>query len=172
MIRLLTRLLEIVLTILMAAMIVDVVWQVFTRYVLRHPSSYTEELATFLLVWIGLLGGAYAYRRQAHLGVDILTTKLHGAKAGIVTLFIHGCVGLFGLSALIWGGSRLVLVMLKYNQVSPALGLKMGHVYLILPLSGMFIVIFAIDFLAAAVRGSPAGASPPPEKAGRAGSIG
>ncbi len=153
MIRLLTRLLEVLLTLLMATMILDVVWQVFTRYVLRHPSSYTEELATFLLVWIGLMGGAYAYRKQAHLGMDILTMEFRGAAARVAELFIHGCVALFAFFALIWGGTRLVQVMLKYDQVSPALGLKMGHVYLILPLSGVFILIFALDFLIATTRG-------------------
>lgn len=147
MIRALTKILEFLLTLLMAAMILDVVWQVFTRYILQHPSSYTEELATFLLVWIGLMGAAYAYRKQAHLGVDILTMKFRGAARKGVEVFIHSCIALFGLLALVWGGSRLVQVMLRYDQISPALGLKMGHVYLILPLSGAFILIFALDFI-------------------------
>jgi len=147
MIQNLTRILEVILTVLMAAMSLDVIWQVFTRYALRNPSSYTEELATFLLIWIGLMGGAYAYRKEAHLGVDILTMNLRGRARTAVNLFIHGCVAVFGLMALVWGGSRLVQVMLRYNQTSPALGIKMGYVYLILPLSGLFILIFAVDFL-------------------------
>ena len=40
--------LEILLTVVMTILVLDVVWQVFTRYILKDPSSWTEELATFL----------------------------------------------------------------------------------------------------------------------------
>ena len=61
---------------LMVLIVFDVSWQVFTRFVMRDPSSFTEELATFLLIWIGLLGSAYALRQKAHLGIDVLTIKM------------------------------------------------------------------------------------------------
>ena len=65
-----TKVLEIFLIILMAAIVIDVVWQIFTRFILRDPSSYTEELAGFLLIWIGLLGASYAFI-QKHTWVSI-----------------------------------------------------------------------------------------------------
>ncbi|HCS2988569.1 TPA: TRAP transporter small permease subunit, partial [Shigella flexneri] len=43
----------------MLALVVCVVWQVFSRYVLNQPSTLTDELARFLMIWVGLLGAAY-----------------------------------------------------------------------------------------------------------------
>ena len=63
------------LSFLLTIMVLDVIWQVFTRFVLKHPSSYTEELAGFLLIWIGLLGAGYAFYIRAHLGIDILKQR-------------------------------------------------------------------------------------------------
>ena len=51
---------------LMGIAVLNVLWQVFTRWVLQDPSSYTEELARYLLIWIGLLGAAYAAGLTAH----------------------------------------------------------------------------------------------------------
>ena len=72
------RVLAWVLVVLMSVMVIDVSWQVASRFVFRAPSSFTEELAGFLLIWIGLLGAAYGFRTRAHLGIDLLVTKLQG----------------------------------------------------------------------------------------------
>ncbi|MEL6133172.1 MAG: TRAP transporter small permease subunit, partial [Bacteroidota bacterium] len=47
------------LAILMGMITLVVLWGVFTRYALGSQASWSEELARFLLVWIGLLGAAY-----------------------------------------------------------------------------------------------------------------
>lgn len=61
---------------LMAFSVLNVLWQVFTRFVLHHPASYTEELARYLLIWIGLLGAAYAAGNKLHLAIDLFSAKL------------------------------------------------------------------------------------------------
>ena len=66
-----------VLIVFVAAIVVDVTWQVFTRFILDNPSSFTEEVANFLLIWTSLLGSAYALRMKSHLGIDFLTSKLN-----------------------------------------------------------------------------------------------
>ncbi|MGJ8675406.1 MAG: TRAP transporter small permease, partial [Pseudoalteromonas sp.] len=57
---LLNHLIERILIMAMVAIVAVVCWQVFSRFIMRSPSSYTEELARFLLIWIGVLGAAYA----------------------------------------------------------------------------------------------------------------
>lgn len=76
-----TKALEKILIVLMAVIVIDVSWQIFTRFVLRDPSSFSEELAGFLLIWIGLLGASYALYTRVHLGIDILTAKLEVKKS-------------------------------------------------------------------------------------------
>ena len=84
--QIITKVLEIVLIILMTGIVIDVTWQIFTRFILRDPSSYTEELAGFLLIWIGLLGASYALYTKVHLGIDILTSKLVGFRRKMSTI--------------------------------------------------------------------------------------
>ncbi len=135
------------LSFLMATMVLAVTWQVFTRFVLRHPSSYTEELARFQLMWTGLLGASYAYRTKAHLGIDILATKLSGTRKRVLEVSVHILVLLFALFVMVVGGIRLVRLTFTLRQVSTALGVPMGYVYSVLPISGALIIYFAVHFI-------------------------
>jgi TRAP-type C4-dicarboxylate transport system permease small subunit len=148
--KILDRSLEVLVTISMGILVVDVVWQVFTRYVLRNPSDWTEELATFLMIWVGLLGASVALNRGAHLGIDYFVLKLSAKKRLCVELFVFFCVAVFSLLVLVIGGINLVRITLQTNQIPPALGakigLKMWHVYLALPISGFFLVLYSVEF--------------------------
>ena len=136
------------LVVLMGVMVIDVSWQVASRFVFRAPSSFTEELAGFLLIWIGLLGAAYGFRTRAHLGIDLLVTKLHGAGRRTATILAHALVALFALSAMVVGGIRLVQLAFQLNQISAAMGIRMGFVYLALPIAGVLTVLFCMESIA------------------------
>jgi TRAP-type C4-dicarboxylate transport system permease small subunit len=144
---LITRMLRISLTILLTVMVLDVSWQVFTRFILQNPSSFTEELAGFLLIWIGLLGASYALYTKSHLGIDIMTSKLTGIRKQISQIIIHIVVILFSLFIPVIGGIRLVHITLTLRQISPALGIPMGYVYLVLPLTGFLMMYYSWVFI-------------------------
>ena len=139
---------------LMGVSVVNVLWQVFTRFVLGAPSSFTEELARYLLIWIGVLGAAYCVGQQAHLALELLPEKLKGRRRDVLEMFIQGSVLLFALGVMVGGGSRLVWVQLQLGQTSPALGWPLGLVYLVLPLSGLLITFYAGVLAVAAARRS------------------
>ena len=143
----LDRSLEVLVTVCMAVLVIDVVWQVFTRFILRDPSSWTEELATFLMIWVGLLGGSVALNRGAHLGIDYFMLKLSARKRLYTQVFVFSAVAVFSLLVLVIGGIQLVQITLMNNQISPALELKMGYVYLALPISGFFLVFYSVELL-------------------------
>lgn len=159
--KILDKTLELLVTVSMGVLVLDVVWQVLTRYVLKNPSSWTEELATFLMIWVGLLGASVALNRGAHLGIDYLVTKLSPRKALYVALFVFASITVFSLLVMVVGGSQLVYRTLITKQVSPALGLKMGYVYLAIPISGLFLVLYGlelfIDTLTALIKHGAAG---------------
>ena len=138
------RWLSYALMLLMAVSALNVLWQVFTRFILRDPSSYTEELARFLLVWIGLLGASYASGKGMHLAIDYFAHKFTPAVQKYIGLIIQGMVFLFALSVMVVGGIRLVYITLVLDQTSAALQVKLGYVYLVLPLSGIIIIFYAI----------------------------
>jgi len=132
------------LIILMVALVLDVVWQVAARYLVKTPSSFTDELARFLLIWVGLFGSAYALGKKRHLAIDLLPSKLTGKKKKNLLIFINALVILFAFSVLVIGGIRLVFITLSLNQISPALGIPLGYIYLSLPLSGLFMVYYGL----------------------------
>ena len=139
------RTLSVFLAFLLGAMVVDVTWQVVSRFLLHSPSSFTEELAGFLLIWIGLLGGAYGIRTRAHLGIDLVVSKLEGAPRRAAEACAHLLVLVFALTTLVFGGFRLVLLAFELDQISAAMGIRMGVVYLALPLSGLIVSLFSLE---------------------------
>jgi TRAP-type C4-dicarboxylate transport system permease small subunit len=139
------RVLGWLLALLMGVMVADVTWQVVSRFVLRAPSSFTEELAGFLLIWIGLLGAAYCLRTGAHLGIDLLVARLRGPSRRAAATFAHTLVAAFALSTMVLGGLQLVRLAFHLNQISAAMGIRVGFVYLALPLAGLLMLAFSIE---------------------------
>ncbi|NLH43314.1 MAG: TRAP transporter small permease [Planctomycetes bacterium] len=142
--KILDRSLETLVVIVMAVLVLDVLWQVFARLVLKNPSTVTEEVATFMLVWVALLGAAVAMGRGAHLGIDYFVGKLP-ARAKLATeVLVFFAVAAFSLLVMVVGGADLVASNFELGQVSPALHVNMGYVYLAVPISGFFLTLYAI----------------------------
>ncbi len=149
------KFLEWAVILLMGANVLNVLWQVFTRFVLRDPSSYTEELARYLLIWVGLLGASYAVSKKLHLAIDYFSAKLKGRARRFTDLFVEVCVFLFAFFVMVIGGVRLVIITLTLNQISAALQIKLGYVYLVLPISGLLIMFYALGFILDQFRKKP-----------------
>lgn len=143
--RYLERALAWLLVVLMSVIVINVTWQVFTRFILNDSSSFTEELARFLLIWIGFLGSAYAYRRHSHLSLDLLMQSIPEHKQANLQRLSHVFCFLFAAGVMIYGGSQLMGLTLSLNQTSPALGIPIGYVYSCIPLTGVLICWFAIE---------------------------
>ena len=138
------KFLALILIITMTVLVLDVVWQVLARYVVKSPSSFTDELARFLLIWVGLLGSAYALGKKKHLAIDLLPSKLTGKPKKILQVFISVLIIAFAALVLVVGGIRLVYITFTLNQISPALGIPIAYVYLVLPLSGLLMIVYGI----------------------------
>lgn len=140
----LNRVLEIFLVILMSVLVVDVLWQVFSRYLLSSPSSFTDELAGFLLIWVGVLGAAYVAGRKEHLAIDILIQRSPPARQRRLLYLIHSLIFLFALSVMVTGGFILVYSRFVLQVKSAALQLPLGYVYIVLPISGLIIMFYEV----------------------------
>ena len=141
------KILEIVLIIFMSILVIDVLWQVLSRYILSSPSSFTDELAGFLLIWVGVLGAAYVAGRQEHLAIDLLVQKSKPATRKKLKILINTFIALFALMVMIVGGTWLVATRFMFNVSSAALHLPLGYVYIVLPISGMLILYYSIIFI-------------------------
>lgn len=130
---------------LLTIMVLAVLWQVFSRYILKSPSSITEELARYLLIWIGVLGAAYASGQQAHLAINLLGPKLNVVNRKRLRIFINLLIIFFAIVVLIIGGGDLVLLNLELGQSSAALEVPLYLVYTVIPISGLVIVVYKIN---------------------------
>ena len=129
---------------LMAIMTLDVLWGVFTRYVMGSQASWTEELARFLLIWIGILGAAYAAGQKAHLAIDLVSPRLDNSGKKNLRLIINSLVLIFAFLVMVVGGFRLIYLSQTLGQLSPALRVPMAVVYAVIPVSGIFIVYYKL----------------------------
>ena len=135
------------LLLIMSVMVINVLWQVFTRYVTGNPSSFTDELARYLMIWIGVLGAAYVSGRNLHVAIDILPTRSTKKTQKLLKTIVTLLVILFVLFAFVIGGSRLVYISYVLGQQSPALQLPLAVVYIIIPVSGLLIMYYKISDL-------------------------
>ncbi|MFB6271624.1 MAG: TRAP transporter small permease [Salinibacter sp.] len=137
---------------LMAVAVLNVLWQVFTRFFIDAPSGFTEELARYLLIWIGIVGSAYAVGTRSHLALELLPERLDGRRLHQLRIVIEVCVLTFALLVMVFGGVRLVYVLLAAGQTSPSLGILVGYVYSAVPLSGLIIVFYTVVHIREEVR--------------------
>ncbi len=134
----------------MAILVLDVLWQVASRYLLKAPSSFTDELAGFLLIWVGMLGAAYGTGAGLHLAIDLLPSGLQPPRRKYLELLINVLVGLFASAVFVIGGVWLVYTRFFLGQISAALEIPLGYVYLVMPVSGLFIIYYSINNIAMA----------------------
>ncbi len=130
------------LVLLMGLMVLNVLWQVFSRYVLGEPSAFTDELARFLMIWLGLLGAAYVSGKKGHVAIDVLAKRASVKNQKWLKRSVSSFIILFCLAAMVTGGGWLVFTTYELKQLSPALGLPLAYVYIVIPLSGLIVVYY------------------------------
>lgn len=141
------KILEYVLIAIMSILVIDVLWQVLSRYILSSPSSFTDELAGFLLIWVGVLGAAYVTGKKEHLAIDLLIQKSKPETQKKLMIIVNTLIALFAISVMIIGGSWLMITRFQLNVNSAALHLPLGYVYSVLPISGMLMLYYSVDFI-------------------------
>ena len=139
------KIIEYLLVGLLTLMVFNVSWQVFSRFIIGDPSSWTEELTRYLLIWLGMIGAGYVTGQKMHLAIDYFANKAVEPARTYIEIFIHVAVLLFALAVMVIGGSNLVGVTLYLQQISASLQIQLGYVYLALPISGVLIIFYSAE---------------------------
>ena len=140
----LNKVIETLLVFIFGLLVLDVVWQVVSRYVVGQSSSFTEEFARFSLIWLTVLGAAYINgQKEGHLSMDFLLAKLPEGKQKGRKKIIQILMAFFALIIMVIGGGNLVYTTLRLGQISSALQVPLGVVYAIVPISGLMIIFFS-----------------------------
>lgn len=127
---------------LFVVMVVIGTYQICTRYFFGHPSTISEELLTYSFTWMALCASAYVFGKRDHMRMAFIADKIKGKPKQILDIGIEVLIMAFALLALVWGGFSIM--MLSMHQQTASLGIPMGYVYTVLPVSGICIVIYAI----------------------------
>lgn len=117
-------------------------WQVFSRLVLNSPVTWSEELAKMLFVWLSFLGSALVYGERGHMAVEFLARQFDDRKERFFAIWTHVVSLIFAVFVLVWGGANAA--MNAWSQNLTALPINIGSVYLVMPIAGVAIVLYAI----------------------------
>ncbi|TPN81407.1 TRAP transporter small permease [Aquimarina algicola] len=128
-------------------MLLAVIWQVISRYILGSPSTLTDEIASFSLIWLGLFGAAYATGKQLHLAIDLIPSKIINNSPIFYQSIIAVSVIIFSLFVMVVGGTRLCWLTYILDQKSAALEIPLTFIYVAVPISGSLIIFYSIDTL-------------------------
>ncbi|MGH3586291.1 MAG: TRAP transporter small permease [Pseudonocardia sp.] len=137
--------------VLLAALVLVVAWQVFTRQVLAAPSTWSEELAKYLFVWLSFFGTALVFGERGHIAVDFLVRRAPERFQRVAAVFCQVVTMAFAALVLVYGGWQLA--QLTWMQDIPSLPLMVGWLYLVLPISGVLVLFYTVYHLVAVGRG-------------------
>ena len=122
----------------MGSLVVGGTWQIFTRWILKNPSTFTEEFMRYMLIWASMIGSAYCFYKDKHLALDLIKDKLKGTPAMCLSVFIEVCILVFLLVVFVYGGGRMAISSTNY---SPVMHIPFKVLYIVLPLSGILAIL-------------------------------
>jgi TRAP-type C4-dicarboxylate transport system permease small subunit len=137
----LDRALKQVLWLLIALLTASVFLQVVSRFVLKYPLPWTEEVSRIAFVYSIFVGATIAVREKTHLNIDAILVVLPKGMARALTILGSLLVGVF-LGFVTWEG--IVLVRATGVQMTPVMQLPFRHLYLVVPASGALMLFYLI----------------------------
>ena len=117
------------------------VWQIFSRFVLNDPSTFTDEMLRYMLIISGLIGSAYCFYRDEHLALTLVTDRVSGKVKLALEIFIEACIIFFVVYVFIYGGWKLTM---KATSVSSVMHIPMQYLYMVEPICGVLIILARI----------------------------
>ena len=143
------NLIEWIVGVLLLAIVLITIWQVFSRYILNSPLSWSDEVAQLLLVWAAFLGSAVGIKRNSHLKIDFATALLPTPARRFATLLVNVLVLVVAISMTVYGWQ---FYFNTANDTSTSLGFPRNLFYLPIPISGMLMIALLIPATISSVR--------------------
>ncbi len=137
------------LALLMAAMVVIISAQVWYRFILNDPLSWSEEAGRYLFVWISFMGAAAGVRYQVHLGIDLMDKILSPKQYKWVVILMNLIIQVFLLMIIYWGFK--ILGVIKFQE-SPSMHISMRYPYMAVPVGAIFMFINSVRVMVTAIQ--------------------
>ena len=134
------------------AMVVLTCWQVFTRYILKSPSTWSEELVSYLFAWASLMGAAIVTSERGHMNIPILVERCGKTAQKTLNCLCEFIAFVFSAVILVYGGIQIST--LAMGQMTSSLGVPIGIFYIVLPLCGILNMIYTVMNMIEVVKGT------------------
>lgn len=131
-----------VCAVLFALMVVVGSYQIITRFVFNNPSTVSEELLTYSFAWMAMFASVYVFGKRDHMKMGFLADMLPTGCRRILDIVIEILIVLFAAAVLIYGGTTIM--QLTMTQKTASLGVSMGVIYMVMPISGVLIAIYGL----------------------------
>ncbi|MBO8416483.1 MAG: TRAP transporter small permease [Proteobacteria bacterium] len=117
-------------------------YQICTRYFFNSPSTISEELITYSFTWLSILSAAIVFGERGHLCMAFVYNQFKGKKRVFLDMISEVLVIATAVLLLIYGG--YVMAAENMNQLTASLGVNMGLMYAVLPISGVLITVYGV----------------------------
>ena len=155
--------LEVGATVAFVVMAVSLILQIVFRYVLAVVAPWTEELARFACIWAVFLGTAVCFEEGTHIKLDVILAKVSRQATSRILLLANIFVTSTFVVVVLYGS--ILLVEVGWVDVATTVPVRMGIVYLALPVSMACIALFGIlRGMEAVIGGASRGIGHMPEK--------
>lgn len=124
------------------AMVVLTCWQVFTRYILQNPSSWSEELVGYLFAWMALLGASIVVGERGHMNIPVIVERFNIGARKFFAIFAELVAFVFAAVILVYGGVQIT--SLAMGQMTSSLGVPIGIFYVVMPIAGVLNMLYAV----------------------------
>lgn len=135
---------KITIAFLLSGMSICILLAVISRYVIKMPIPWTEEMARYLMIWVAFLSGSLGLRRGVHVGIVFLVRQTSRNLQLLLSIVGRILMTVFFIFVIYQGFKLTGLVA---RQLSPAMRISMSRVYISLPISSLFFVSFNIQLL-------------------------
>jgi TRAP-type C4-dicarboxylate transport system permease small subunit len=135
------RLITAATAVIMIVLSALICWQVFSRYVLNSSPFWIEEISVISLMWIGLLGAAGCVWTESHMSLELVVAKLPETVRIWLRALTDMAIAGFALFLCDRG---IFLVQRTMSGTLSSLPLAVGYTYLVLPIAGGLMVLFAL----------------------------
>jgi len=118
---------------------------VFMRYVVNSAASWPEPAGILMMIIFSFIGGAAAYRANAHIAVGTVLNMVSAANRKRLEFAGDVGMGIVGIFMVKWGVQLVITVW--QNSIAEFPELSAGATYLPIPIAGVITLLFCIERL-------------------------
>jgi len=138
-----------ILIVLLSVMMVLGLMQIFSRFVIQRPITWSEAMLTYMFVWSSYVAVSLGVQENIHFSVDVVVRKLNPRWQYILSIVCAVLLVGFSLFLIKIG---FFLVDFNKDQLMPAMPYAMSWPYLALPICGIFSLVHSVNKIYELIR--------------------